>query len=817
MSESVEKSEHIVETSGGQRPKETASETEEEVKSVLFKSINDVVASVDEFDDNKSEYESVVDENDNREESVTTADNDNSAHCKHIDGENNCLPPIAAEAASVELDKNHNECEDKQPKHSSSSYSSSIDDKHLRHNYTKEELFGDIDEKDADDTGDVFFGEEGGEEAYAEINEDDEYEDIDSDMSDEGNEEEAAHVHQETAASNEAKKENEDDDDHCVEGERERGDGQESGEQSANHTDKELDDDEDRRNPQYIPKRGAFYEHDDRITGEEGEKTNEPAVVIAKKAESAEKSLKKTKKLWADDGKWKHDLFNEEEQKPKSYEEVFQTYGYDIRNEDAPPKARRRRRYGRGPNKYTRNWKDEGAYSKMKMKEKVERKGSHSGSEKEVDRGEEPKRYLRRPRAQRVPFKNEDFPELPVNEREKNKQDKSRVKNDSGAWNKAKSPNVEKEYRRPVSPDVEYKTEPMKVIDAIENNRRSSVPTEASKVDMVRTQTFENSRYSNRRGDESTVNKNKPKVKLNVIENNHAEMGRAIRKTSHLQDSPRNIGYNTQKTEQSDKTRKNNGKVKDDICHEDGRGDVRSNHNNAKYMSEVSSGMQKMSLEKTRTNESEPVQPRPKRYSSLRQQQQHRTVPEALSSQMPTNAQNLGMNHQQRQAPQSQFYDAAPHSPGFYPETASSRSSFAFMSQSNTDNQPQPNQHPSRFISHQMSPRYLPPNAGETSSETQFIPQAVPQQSTPQTTPAHPPVIPTPAASFLPAYPPGYPQFPPPPPPQFHPMPAPPPSQAEIYRGGVTYYDTTAQQGPRQLPQRRPKNAIPIVPPPADM
>lgn len=27
---------------------------------------------------------------------------------------------------------------------------------------------------------------------------------------------------------------------------------------------KELDDDEDRRNPQYIPKRGFFYEHDDR-------------------------------------------------------------------------------------------------------------------------------------------------------------------------------------------------------------------------------------------------------------------------------------------------------------------------------------------------------------------------------------------------------------------------------------------------------------------------------------------------------------------------------------------------------------------------
>lgn len=39
------------------------------------------------------------------------------------------------------------------------------------------------------------------------------------------------------------------------------------GEQAAA---KPLDDDEDRRNPQYIPKRGGFYEHDDR-TREEGE------------------------------------------------------------------------------------------------------------------------------------------------------------------------------------------------------------------------------------------------------------------------------------------------------------------------------------------------------------------------------------------------------------------------------------------------------------------------------------------------------------------------------------------------------------------
>lgn len=40
--------------------------------------------------------------------------------------------------------------------------------------------------------------------------------------------------------------------------EREEGDGQES------VPPKKVDDDEDKKNPQYIPKRGTFYEHDDR-------------------------------------------------------------------------------------------------------------------------------------------------------------------------------------------------------------------------------------------------------------------------------------------------------------------------------------------------------------------------------------------------------------------------------------------------------------------------------------------------------------------------------------------------------------------------
>lgn len=42
--------------------------------------------------------------------------------------------------------------------------------------------------------------------------------------------------------------------------ERQRGDGEEEHDEDS----KKVDDDEDRSNPQYIPKRGIFYEHDDR-------------------------------------------------------------------------------------------------------------------------------------------------------------------------------------------------------------------------------------------------------------------------------------------------------------------------------------------------------------------------------------------------------------------------------------------------------------------------------------------------------------------------------------------------------------------------
>jgi len=128
--------------------------------------------------------------------------------------------------------------------------------------------------------------------------------------------------------------------------ERQEGDGEE--------TPTPVDDDEDKKNPQYIPKKGMFYEHDDRLGTDEEEE------------EEDKDKDKDKKKIWKADQaeKWGHDKFMELDQEPKSKDELVASYGYDIRNEDNAPRARRRRRYGRGPNKYTRNWEDEDAYSK---------------------------------------------------------------------------------------------------------------------------------------------------------------------------------------------------------------------------------------------------------------------------------------------------------------------------------------------------------------------------------------------------------------------------------------------------------------------
>uniref|UniRef100_A0A3B3X0E9 Protein CASC3 n=1 Tax=Poecilia mexicana TaxID=48701 RepID=A0A3B3X0E9_9TELE len=119
----------------------------------------------------------------------------------------------------------------------------------------------------------------------------------------------------------------------------------------------QLDDDEDRKNPAYIPRKGLFFEHD-----------------VRGQTQEEERPKGRNRKLWKDEGRWEHDKFREEEQAPKSREELIAIYGYDIRNgggsgpgdrayrqrrprQNSPPGRDKRWRDGQRP---ARTWQNRG-------------------------------------------------------------------------------------------------------------------------------------------------------------------------------------------------------------------------------------------------------------------------------------------------------------------------------------------------------------------------------------------------------------------------------------------------------------------------
>lgn len=138
-------------------------------------------------------------------------------------------------------------------------------------------------------------------------------------------------------------------------------DGQEK--QSDEAEKKKLDLDEDVKNPQYIPKKGVFYEHDDRSHDVEGDKQTS---TTSKKGDDGNevKESPGTKKLLSQDKqndnrrgnrrqqrtdseRWGHDLFRDERQKPKSKNEQGTPFGYDGRHERS---GRNQGDHRRGPN-----------------------------------------------------------------------------------------------------------------------------------------------------------------------------------------------------------------------------------------------------------------------------------------------------------------------------------------------------------------------------------------------------------------------------------------------------------------------------------
>ena len=77
---------------------------------------------------------------------------------------------------------------------------------------------------------------------------------------------------------------------------------------------------EDKKDPAYVPRKGVFYEHDNRDCEEEEEESEENL----KRKEEKPKNKK-----------WLHDKFRENEQAPKSNTELTHVYGYNIRVESS--------------------------------------------------------------------------------------------------------------------------------------------------------------------------------------------------------------------------------------------------------------------------------------------------------------------------------------------------------------------------------------------------------------------------------------------------------------------------------------------------
>ncbi|CAB3407958.1 unnamed protein product [Caenorhabditis bovis] len=94
---------------------------------------------------------------------------------------------------------------------------------------------------------------------------------------------------------------------------------QESGEKAEETSD--LDDDQQVENPAYIPKTGKFYMHDDDRRGEEDKNNTDTD------------ELKEGKKKSRADGMWKHDRFDEKNQRPKTKKQIVTKYGFDIRTD----------------------------------------------------------------------------------------------------------------------------------------------------------------------------------------------------------------------------------------------------------------------------------------------------------------------------------------------------------------------------------------------------------------------------------------------------------------------------------------------------
>ncbi|XP_078037577.1 CASC3 exon junction complex subunit isoform X2 [Augochlora pura] len=576
---------------------------------------------------------------------------------------------------------------------------------------------------------------------------------------------------------------------------RESGDGQEE-----EKPQKKLDDDEDRRNPQYIPKRGTFYEHDDR-TADEVTETNQ---------ESQNERETKEKKVWKDkEDRWDHDRYNDEEQAPKSHEELIAVYGYDIRNEEGPPRARRRRRYGRGPNKYTRNWEDEDAYGKpgtnvTNRNRKFNRSGEDFpalGTNKNApSHVEEPvissAWYSSKNKLQN---KVQNFPPLQT------QSDSPKTKPSSASnthTNENKAPN------EPTNPA--WKKDTKHSSHTQSNNGNSGAGGDADKLVNAKTSPRDNNKRnvqesvslaaSRTRGRGFRTNANNNMVTNRTIETKPKGRGAGPitaenKRNSNVQnDDEQQITHDMKHVSLNDGTQ----------YHQSGRHNKSfyGQSSNQQRSSTVPPRMQQQQSHSSPQPQQQSLQQqdssanRPKRYSSLRQRP---TVSETPGQQnYPSQHGQHGQHTQHSQHNQhNQHNQHGYFPPQGYPQGHFEQTTPVAAAATPLAGQPviplPPNGQPASYA---PPPFLVPP--------PQFIP--------PQTAP--PSIInyvsgPN-GPAFQPNYP-GYQGYSPPVQPQ-----RPPPPQELFQPQGCTYYSPAQQQQQQQqsAPMRRPKAAIPILPPP---
>lgn len=583
---------------------------------------------------------------------------------------------------------------------------------------------------------------------------------------------------------------------------RESGDGQEE-----EKPQKKLDDDEDRRNPQYIPKRGTFYEHDDRTTDE----------VTDNNPEAPSERETKEKKVWKDkEDRWDHDRYNDEEQAPKSHEELIAVYGYDIRNEEGPPRARRRRRYGRGPNKYTRNWEDEDAYGKPG--------GNVPTRNKKFNRS------------------GEDFPALGTNKNASTYVEEPVI---SSAWYSSKNKSQTKVQNFPPlqTQSDSPKTKPSGTSNTHTNeNKAPNEPTNpAWKKDTKQSSHVQSSNGNNGAGGDadklvnaktSPRDNNKRNVQESVSLTASRTRGRGFRtnannnmvtnRTVEVKPKGHGAGPITAENKRNSTVQNNDEQqITHDMKHvsvSDGTQYHQSGRHNKNFYGQSSNQQRsnavppRMQQQQQQSQQQQSAQQpqdgsanRPKRYSSLRQRPTVSETPgqqnyPAQHGQHGQHTQHNQHNQHNQHSQHSQHNQHSQHGQhGYFPPQGYPQGHFEQTTPVAAAAAPMAGQ--------PVIP--IPPNGQPASYAPPPFLVPSPQFISPQTAP--PSIInyvPGPnGPSFQPNFQ-GYQGYSPPVQPQ-----RPPPPQELFQPQGCTYY-SPAQQQQQSAPLRRPKAAIPILPPP---